>query len=147
MRDLIMKRKIGRNDICPCGSGLKYKRCCMEKDKLEINVIKDKNIPLNDINSGTILSTNIIPKGETFFKSKEDIFNSIIHEGFTPRVERENTDEFEGEFLTDMEVGLVCPHGHAECSRTYEKHEDGTWEYVADSYGFPCPYCEALIST
>ena len=23
--------KIGRNDPCPCGSGLKYKRCCMRK--------------------------------------------------------------------------------------------------------------------
>ncbi len=22
--------KIGRNDMCPCGSGKKYKRCCME---------------------------------------------------------------------------------------------------------------------
>ena len=22
------KRKIGRNDKCPCGSGLKYKNCC-----------------------------------------------------------------------------------------------------------------------
>ncbi len=21
--------KIGRNDLCPCGSGLKYKKCCM----------------------------------------------------------------------------------------------------------------------
>jgi uncharacterized protein YecA (UPF0149 family) len=21
--------KIGRNDLCPCGSGKKYKRCCM----------------------------------------------------------------------------------------------------------------------
>jgi preprotein translocase subunit SecA len=20
--------KIGRNDLCPCGSGLKYKKCC-----------------------------------------------------------------------------------------------------------------------
>src|SRR6266852_3656978 len=24
--------KIGRNDPCPCGSGKKYKRCCMEQD-------------------------------------------------------------------------------------------------------------------
>jgi hypothetical protein len=24
--------KIGRNDLCPCGSGRKYKRCCLEKD-------------------------------------------------------------------------------------------------------------------
>lgn len=23
--------KIGRNDLCPCGSGKKYKKCCMEK--------------------------------------------------------------------------------------------------------------------
>jgi len=23
--------KIGRNDPCPCGSGLKYKRCCIDK--------------------------------------------------------------------------------------------------------------------
>ena len=26
--------KIGRNDPCPCGSGKKYKKCCMHKDKI-----------------------------------------------------------------------------------------------------------------
>jgi len=25
-------KKVGRNDPCPCGSGKKYKNCCMEKD-------------------------------------------------------------------------------------------------------------------
>jgi hypothetical protein len=25
--------KIGRNDLCPCGSGKKYKRCCMANDE------------------------------------------------------------------------------------------------------------------
>lgn len=25
--------KIGRNDLCPCGSGKKYKKCCMDKDE------------------------------------------------------------------------------------------------------------------
>lgn len=25
--------KVGRNDLCPCGSGKKYKRCCFEKDQ------------------------------------------------------------------------------------------------------------------
>ena len=24
--------KVGRNDPCPCGSGKKYKNCCMQKD-------------------------------------------------------------------------------------------------------------------
>ena len=28
-----METKIGRNDPCPCGSGNKYKRCCMDKIK------------------------------------------------------------------------------------------------------------------
>lgn len=27
-----MKRTPGRNDACPCGSGKKYKRCCLDKD-------------------------------------------------------------------------------------------------------------------
>ena len=27
-------KKIGRNDPCPCGSGKKYKKCCLGKDKL-----------------------------------------------------------------------------------------------------------------
>jgi Flp pilus assembly protein TadD len=25
--------KVGRNDPCPCGSGKKYKKCCMAKDE------------------------------------------------------------------------------------------------------------------
>ena len=28
---LVKKEKIGRNDPCPCGSGKKYKKCCLEK--------------------------------------------------------------------------------------------------------------------
>ena len=27
--------KIGRNQLCPCGSGLKYKKCCLNKTKEE----------------------------------------------------------------------------------------------------------------
>jgi len=27
--------KIGRNDVCPCGSGKKYKKCCLEKNLAE----------------------------------------------------------------------------------------------------------------
>ncbi len=28
-----MGRKIGRNEKCPCGSGKKYKQCCMRRDQ------------------------------------------------------------------------------------------------------------------
>ena len=27
-RKLVKKKKVGRNDPCPCGSGKKYKHCC-----------------------------------------------------------------------------------------------------------------------
>ena len=30
---MLVKSKIGRNDPCSCGSGQKYKRCCMEKNQ------------------------------------------------------------------------------------------------------------------
>jgi uncharacterized protein YecA (UPF0149 family) len=23
------KQKVGRNELCPCGSGIKYKKCCL----------------------------------------------------------------------------------------------------------------------
>ncbi len=27
------KEEIGRNEACPCGSGKKYKRCCLDGDE------------------------------------------------------------------------------------------------------------------
>ncbi len=27
------ERQVGRNDPCPCGSGKKFKKCCMSKGK------------------------------------------------------------------------------------------------------------------
>ena len=32
--------KIGRNDKCPCGSGKKYKNCCLKTGKYENIVLK-----------------------------------------------------------------------------------------------------------
>jgi len=29
----MFKPKIGRNSPCPCGSGKKYKKCCLDKEK------------------------------------------------------------------------------------------------------------------
>ena len=33
--------KVGRNDPCPCGSGLKYKKCCLGKEGPEPGNLKD----------------------------------------------------------------------------------------------------------
>ncbi len=40
-----MEEKVGRNDPCPCGSGLKFKKCCFGKPpklKFTAKVIKSK---------------------------------------------------------------------------------------------------------
>ena len=34
-RPVVKDHKIGRNDPCPCGSGLKYKKCCLNSGKYE----------------------------------------------------------------------------------------------------------------
>lgn len=34
--------KPGRNDLCPCGSGLKYKKCCLGKNGLKTKLIKER---------------------------------------------------------------------------------------------------------
>ena len=36
------KNKIGRNDPCRCGSGKKYKKCCMPNDKEVTKVIREE---------------------------------------------------------------------------------------------------------
>jgi len=35
--------KIGRNDLCPCGSGKKYKKCCLDKEEQEPTFNYDKH--------------------------------------------------------------------------------------------------------
>lgn len=42
-------RHIGRNDPCPCGSGLKYKKCCLGKDISDPEKIKDRYLRLYNI--------------------------------------------------------------------------------------------------
>lgn len=48
-----MEQKIGRNDPCPCGSGKKYKQCCLTapvtKKKFKATVITGGNVPRVEI--------------------------------------------------------------------------------------------------
>jgi len=31
--DKLLEEKLGRNDPCPCGSGLRFKRCCLKSGR------------------------------------------------------------------------------------------------------------------
>lgn len=41
------KQKVGRNDTCPCGSGRKYKKCCIDKE-IEIGASEMQKIEEDD---------------------------------------------------------------------------------------------------
>jgi predicted Zn-dependent protease len=42
--------KVGRNEPCPCGSGKKYKRCCLERDRVaEVARVQEKQLALRDV--------------------------------------------------------------------------------------------------
>lgn len=37
-----LRAKVGRNDPCPCGSGKKYKRCCLERHRRLLSTVSPK---------------------------------------------------------------------------------------------------------
>lgn len=39
-----MNEKLGRNDPCPCGSGKKYKACCLLKKQQKVTSLKGRKI-------------------------------------------------------------------------------------------------------
>lgn len=50
-----MMKKIGRNDTCPCGSGLKYKKCCLDKG-ITTKAYMPKSVGVNEKTISNILT-------------------------------------------------------------------------------------------
>lgn len=48
-RDANTMTKVGRNDPCPCGSGTKYKKCCLDKRPRQQIVMVGSPEPLSGI--------------------------------------------------------------------------------------------------
>ena len=90
--------KIGRNDPCPCGSGKKYKRCCLAKGalnrnysqaermsvrtKLEVFTSTDANIDVKEAAANTYWGPFIDEMGELaeqgLLDQSEDAFNAWL---------------------------------------------------------------------
>ena len=135
-----MTDKIGRNDLCHCGSGKKYKKCCMTKDK------EEKETFLQKMKNVTV-SAGLSGHDKYIFNSKEEILESIRAEGFEP-VAHEWVNEFfvdpdseKTESVTHLTVDLYCEHGHSEIGREYILRDTGKWEFESEGYDMPCPEC------
>ncbi len=61
--------KIGRNDPCPCGSGKKYKKCCLAKDNTAADQDGPSQAELFDFPKGQ----QVLPKAPAALKEKEQV--------------------------------------------------------------------------
>ncbi len=82
--------KIGRNDPCPCGSGKKYKKCCIDRPLLEIV----KRMPVLDYENIDYHRNSLLTYEEVNQKSTEEIIDKLL--GFRIPFEKEA-------FLKDVE--------------------------------------------
>jgi methionyl aminopeptidase len=86
--------KVGRNDPCPCGSGMKYKRCCMNKSgdhfrpvdvkrqyaqKFSIRLKEEKDV--EGIRKAGRLVVDTLDLAEEYIRPgmKTDEINAIVH--------------------------------------------------------------------
>jgi hypothetical protein len=87
-----MTHKIGRNDICPCGSEKKYKKCCMEEEKesatSNITTIDFKWRQLRQL-EGAVIDHHLIPYAKK--KLPEEVFK-LAYADFFPEDFPEDLD-------------------------------------------------------
>lgn len=48
----MMMEKVGRNDPCPCGSGKKYKSCCLLKQQQHTSSLKGRKFTAKVLSAG-----------------------------------------------------------------------------------------------
>lgn len=74
---MVKYMKIGRNEKCPCGSGLKYKNCCLDKDKATETSLYQGLI---NMHSYILSNKEHIKKYRKIRKVHSDIINSMIND-------------------------------------------------------------------
>ena len=93
-------KKLGRNDPCPCGSGKKYKQCCL----------KSEDIPKDSDRS------EAVPKAiQWIFTKYGQIAREALHEGFFGGLDEDEYatledlpgDSYEGIMINAMEWFLA----------------------------------------
>ncbi len=127
-RNIYMSAKIGRNQVCPCGSNLKYKKCCG-------NVIH--RAP--SINNAFIKLLNN-ENEQRFYKHKYGLAKEIIHSDFknykVVAVGNELTFSQKWKTFPDFLGDYLCgtlgtEWGNEEIRKPFEKrHEILKWHYI-----------------
>jgi len=78
-------RHLGRNDPCHCGSGRKYKHCCLDKDEATARAASADAAEARSPNPGTATAA-VPPKHQTYQPWKKSAANTHgFHRVSTPR--------------------------------------------------------------
>ena len=127
-------RRVFRNDPCPCGSGKKYKHCCLLKEvaarpprpSLMVTELHGKPRKRPDYPIGTVAfygpddkTTTKIAAGVFTTPTAEPIVRRWVASDVTtnPKVEREMTEFFAGHGVKCVAVSegnMGCPHEEGE---------------------------------
>ena len=74
-REVHYMPKIGRNDQCPCGSGKKYKKCCMGKGVI---VERQTKMAESAVSFPGITPVQLIPSSSSKESALYDAFDEIV---------------------------------------------------------------------
>ena len=92
MRNRVKRQKVGRNSPCPCGSGKKFKNCCMnpspkqmtlkEEYKKKFDITLKEPHEIEGIRAAGVLLLDIMDKVEQMIAPgvKTDDINTLVHE-------------------------------------------------------------------
>jgi tetratricopeptide (TPR) repeat protein len=88
--------KTGRNDPCPCGSGNKYKRCCLEKDEAAASAVAQAASEAARARTENLI--NALEKELAFNDDIDEASNAVVdlvHAGKLDEAERAARDLLE----------------------------------------------------
>lgn len=112
--------KIGRNDPCPCGTGKKYKKCCLAKDEAAAASARPSTL-----SPGHYPTTFVPPDWQDDLLDEES--NRVLH-----LVHAEQLDEAEAAARDLLRKYPEVPDGLMRLAMVFEKR--GDWKQAADYY-------------
>lgn len=83
-----MNEKYGRNDPCPCGSGKKYKSCCLKKEQAKRHPLGGRKFTARVISAGGMSKAETRSEEEQQSKQKPPVdyatlmersFGNVLH--------------------------------------------------------------------
>lgn len=144
-------KKIGRNDPCPCGSGKKYKKCCLEKDREKELV--DEKARKKDLKDVKNVEDKLVKGLHNRDKTVQLSMELIKKKGFVGEIidEHYSTDSELGK-TGIIDINLNCKHGKWTgecmtlnyCEGDGSHSDDGKWILGDEGFGDPefCFECE-----